>query len=546
MLALLVLLMGLSVQGYDIVIGGGSLSALAAAITAAQNSSNSTKILLIEPTDWPGGQLTASNVPPDFSAANFSPQNLPASFVDLLLKVAGPTWSSNPGKCWVSYKCFETYRAAEYIKQWLGKFGNLDVIYNAVIKSAKAVDLGNNLKRISEITVIQRTAKKLGYGKLFSQSVQDWYSPKDSQDFTKKVIKYDNFKVVIKATEFGDIIATSGIDFAQGIESPNELSESTISNCGQSIVFPFYMSISNSSEGTLTNVPIGSDGGTHFANSSLPWSKLWSYRRVRADPLQSPSLFAFGEQSNINADNDYKSGYLFLPIDQVKKEIADWKGGLNIQTLSNAENRAYAYYHYMVSIAPNDVKPHLRLNASQVGTSHGLSKVPYLRDSRRIHYGLDGFRLTYVDLNFSNPTDGGRTARNFPDVVGIGSYHYADSHNLLPGVCNPEIPSYANGDKHRIKPYYIPFRALTSNEAVNLLTSGKGMAQTFLANAGTRVHPTEFSSGVAAGAAAALMVTEGWNSTRAVYNNIQTLQLLLAGSNSFATNPLIWTNLATH
>lgn len=57
------------VDDVDILIGGGSLSALAATITAA-NLTRDLKIVLLEPTDWPGGQLTSSSVPPDFGPAN--------------------------------------------------------------------------------------------------------------------------------------------------------------------------------------------------------------------------------------------------------------------------------------------------------------------------------------------------------------------------------------------------------------------------------------------------------------------------------------------
>jgi len=39
------------------------------------------------------------------------------------------------------------------------------------------------------------------------------------------------------------------------------------------------------------------------------------------------------------------------------------------------------------------------------------------------------------------------------------------------------------------------------------------MAQSFLANAATRLHPTEWSTGVAAGAAAVTMITNKINST---------------------------------
>ncbi|HMZ52951.1 MAG TPA: FAD-dependent oxidoreductase, partial [Candidatus Sumerlaeota bacterium] len=46
---------------FDIVVSGGSLSAPAAALAAARNAPNA-KVLLIEPTDWLGGQATSQGV----------------------------------------------------------------------------------------------------------------------------------------------------------------------------------------------------------------------------------------------------------------------------------------------------------------------------------------------------------------------------------------------------------------------------------------------------------------------------------------------------
>jgi hypothetical protein len=137
--------------------------------------------------------------------------------------------------------------------------------------------------------------------------------------------------------------------------------------------------------------------------------------------------------------------------------------------------------------------------------------VPYIRDTRRVKYGIQNFRLTYDDLNFTSP-DG--TALKFPDTVGIGHYHYADIHGLRHGCAYPD---YIICCKHPVNPYYIPFRALTSAESTNLLAAGKTMAQTFLANAATRLHPTEWSSGVAAGAAAYTMLVNGYVTTTEMY-----------------------------
>ena len=70
--------------------------------------------------------------------------------------------------------------------------------------------------------------------------------------------------------------------------------------------------------------------------------------------------------------------------------------------------------------------------------------------------------------------------------------------------------------------------------------AGKTMAQSFYANAITRLHPSEWSSGAAAGAGAALMAARGWDSAQ-VYSNISTLQALLVSD--VVGLPLAWTGL---
>ena len=87
-------------------------------------------------------------------------------------------------------------------------------------------------------------------------------------------------------------------------------------------------------------------------------------------------------------------------------------------------------------------------------------------------------------------------------------------------------------------PYYVPFRALTAKHIDNLVIPGKGMAQTFLANAGTRLHPTEWSTGVAAGAAAYIMATENKSTSDIHKYDIERLQMILTKR---LGSPLTWT-----
>jgi len=69
-----------------------------------------------------------------------------------------------------------------------------------------------------------------------------------------------------------------------------------------------------------------------------------------------------------------------------------------------------------------------------------------------------------------------------------------------------------------------------------LLVAGKSLATTFFANAAIRLHPEEWSSGVAAGAAAAVMFEKQFDSSEA-YANINLVQAAIKQLGS----PIEWT-----
>jgi hypothetical protein len=189
-------------------------------------------------------------------------------------------------------------------------------------------------------------------------------------------------------------------------------------------------------------VPAGSDNGQPFSFGSLTWPKVWTYRRVLGAGASHYSVYD-QEVSNQNLDNDYAQGYLFVSFADAQKQVSStsgWMGGLNATTLLNAEQRSYGWFNYLLnsskSLAGID-SFHLSLNISQTETSNGLAKMPYLRDTRRAKYGIEHFRLTYADLNYTS-ADG--TAMHFSDTVGIGHYHYADIHGLK--TPNTTYPAY--------------------------------------------------------------------------------------------------------
>lgn len=131
-----------------------------------------------------------------------------------------------------------------------------------------------------------------------------------------------------------------------------------------------------------------------------------------------------------------------------------------------SENRALGWFWYYVSKADDIVKPYLTMNREQVGTSTGLPKMFYLRDTRRSANGLGGFRLLSTNFNGekSQKQDPNQVGYHFHDTVALGAYpldtHYGRSNS-------PQILRFRNvsseeafvPERHCRSPLLHPFQS---------------------------------------------------------------------------------------
>jgi hypothetical protein len=181
---------------------------------------------------------------------------------------------------------------------------------------------------------------------------------------------------------------TAGLPVSQGIEAPLEDSDTLISHCGQASTLPFYVTYGSSAAPEPDPWPKGDPEGLQYQQQNLTWQRDWTYRRVSAAASAHPSVASPGETSviNIEGGNDYANGYLFYALDspELKAQLGAgaWRGGINITAYAAAEQRSYGFYHWF-KLNGSDATPYLTLNATHTGTSTGLSKMPYLRDTRR-------------------------------------------------------------------------------------------------------------------------------------------------------------------
>lgn len=530
---------------FDIVVSGGSFSAVAAAFAAARENP-SAQILLIEPTDWLGGQGTSQGVsaidnayhaPANSAMASAPELYYPADYLAFLdgmrnapVEAPGIGYSGFSG--WVSRDCYDPRTAAWVLDNQAATFSNLTVIKLAVVKdvTTSASETPGRL-RIDSLSLIERTPANgyVPFQDFLSEEIVDWYSPTDSARFTKQthtVVPRNATTglVVIDASELGDVMVLSGARYTQGREVSTEkiAEDGTLPalNDGQpmAMVYPFAMTTSNvaDTEAALkTPWPdfdafLAERTANYFSLSSFTWTSVFTYRRLLANGSNNINSITAGDVSmqNWNPGNDYRQGPWLLDMAATNAEaLADWQGGVNVTSLALAEQQAVAWYFWLKERRPGSVPGtdtrFLRGSdpLNMMGTEHGLAKFPYIRCTRRL-VGLDNFRITgRYWVNTQTSSYANETSFRYHDSVGIGSYS-SDVRPLLTstGIAPPfGLPA----------PFYIPYRALASENVENLLAAGKTIAQTYVTNSAYRLHPIEWASGSAAGTAAAILIRDG-------------------------------------
>jgi hypothetical protein len=134
------------------------------------------------------------------------------------------------------------------------------------------------------------------------------------------------------------------------------------------------------------------------------------------------------------------------------------------------------------------------LRPDVMGTADGLSKYPYIRESRRIRV-----RDRVVEQDIVDEYQAGPRARWLANSVGTGFY-MVDIH-----------PCGANerGRMMMPKPFQIPMAALVPEGISNFLPAGKNIGVTHLTNGAFRLHPVEWNVGEAAAVMGSLAIETG-------------------------------------
>ncbi|TVQ48450.1 MAG: FAD-dependent oxidoreductase [Gloeocapsa sp. DLM2.Bin57] len=564
----------------EILVVGGGLAGVAASYEALLAGKT---VCLTEITDWVGGQISSQGTSAlDEQGTQRSLLFYPSGYLELRSRIENHYGKLNPGDCWVSESCFLPSDGHKLLLTQLEEAakqggGTLHWFPSTVIKDLVISSEGN---WIQEAIAIQHQpqpdAPPLNTFPL-SQTIADWYDYDDSPLFSKKVISFTPPKqqpshwYVIEATETGEIIALADVPYRLGIDprshfEPTSSSETAYPYCTQGFTYTFAMEQTETKqsyelpEWYLRHAHYYSYELTRFADLDL----LFTYRRILSPTtgeLKTVGGLEFSTPTpgdislqNWTWGNDYRPGNpednLVYTREQLKAtgqlDPGGWLGGLRVETLERGEEHALGFFYWLVmgttdSQLGSGIKqpfPYYRFLDgldSPMGTSHGLSKYPYIREGRRIigrpSFGYpDGFTIREVDIsrrNYQDPyyqqtlsPETYRRLQNFiaglegtprssrwrstiyPDAVGIGHYSI-DFH-----PCMQYSPAEKHGNRERdgerraggeAFPFQIPLRAMIPQKIDNLLIAGKSIATSHIAAAAYRVHSFEWSSGAAAG-----------------------------------------------
>ena len=444
---------------YDVIVVGGGAGGTSAAIQSARNGA---KTLLIEETDWLGGMLTSAGV--SAVDGNYKlPSGFWGEFKDSLVSHYGSLEALKTG--WVSNTLFEPRVGNQILKSIAKKENNLKILFSTEVNSVTKLD----------------------------------FHKTEHYNFNVKSSK-GNFssKVLIDATELGDILPMIDEDYDLGMDSREMYGEDIAPEKNNDIIqdLTFVMILKNYKKSVKIEKPKNYDPSEFYcstASVNCPKSDkaLWT-------PKQ---MMNYGELPNgkimINwpiYGNDYYSNLIEMNYDE-RNEV-----------FKNAKEKSLRYLYYIQDELGYD---NYSLSDDEFDTDDNFPPIPYYREARRIK-GKVTFSLDYIKKPFDQIHPLYRTG------ILVGDYPVDHHHDAHPDRYNlPQLAFYP------IPSYSLPIGSIISKKNPNFLVAEKSISVSNLVNGTTRLQPVVLQIGQIAGLIASESVKNNINTHQIDVRNIQ-------------------------
>lgn len=437
-------------QSIDLLVVGGGASGVTAGVQAARQG---TKTLIVEELPWLGGMLTSAGV--TCTDGNYKMQGgLWGEFLKRLAEKYGGFDALRTG--WVSNVEFEPKVGEKVFRELVAEEPNLQVEDNVQI-----VSIGRDKGR-------------------WVATVKDKHG------------KYHNIeaRMVIDATELGDVAKMAGVKYDIGMESRNvtheDIAPEHANNIIQDITWVAVLKDFGPDADMTIPEPEGYNRDAYVCCSFNPLCT----EPKEPDRMRVPEvMLTYGKLPNgkymINwpiSGNDYYTNVIELDREQREVEF----------------NKAREFTKGFVHFIQKELGfKNLGLADDEFPTEDKLALIPYHRESRRIH-GLVRFDLNdMVDL-YDQPDALYRTS------IAVGDYpvdhHHAryNGADTLPNLFFHAVPSFG-----------LPLGTLIPQDVDDLIVAEKSISVSNIVNGATRLQPVVLQIGQAAGALASLALAQG-------------------------------------
>jgi hypothetical protein len=446
----------------ELLVIGGSTSGVAAALSSSRQG---VKTILLEEGPWLGGMLTAAGV----SAVDGNtklPSGIWGEFRDSLIQHYGNKKALQTG--WVSNHLFEP------------SVGNR--IFQNMIKNEALISPFFGTKVIA-----------------VEKNNNGWKLEVNANDKFFKI----QTKIIIDATELGDIAAKVGVAYNIGMDSQNAYGEDIAPEVENDVIqdLTYVMILEDFGLDKTIEKPEGYDPSLFYCASQSVNCKKDSMIRTL---WPKDSLLSYGRLPNgkvminwpINGNDYYVNA-----IEQTPEEREESFEKAKLKSL-------HFLYYLQTELGFNTYG----LSQGEFPTEDNLPLIPYHRESRRIK-GLTTLTVNHLAQPYDQEYPLYRTG------IAVGDYPVDHHHASHPNAEDlPELHFYP------VPSYSVPMGCLIPQNIDNLIVAEKSISVTNIVNGTTRLQPVVLQIGQAAGLIATLSIKE--NVTPAAVQ-VRALQSLL-------------------
>lgn len=429
----------------DVLIVGGGASGVSSGIQASRMGANT---LIIEETSWLGGMLTSAGV--SAIDGNYRlPAGIWGEFKQRLTDYYGGVDSLKTG--WVSSVLFEPSVGNKILHEMVGAEKNLNVWKHSRLKEVKRWKEGWRAKVIVD-----------------GKSIETVYA-----------------KILIDATELGDVAKACGVKYDIGMESRQLTHEDIAPENANNIIQDLTYVATLKEYGR--DVTIARPQGYNPKEFACACANPQCITPKEADRIWSKDkMISYGKLPNgkymINwpiEGNDYYLNLIEMSPEERRK------------ALEYAKHHTLCFLYFIQHELGYNT---LGLADDEYPTADKLPFIPYHRESRRIH-GAVRFTLNHI----THPYE--QNEKLYRTCIAVGDYPVDHHHTRYHGY--EELP---NLYFHPIPSYGLPLGTIIPENTDGLIVAEKSISVSNIVNGSTRLQPVVLQIGQAAGALAALAV----------------------------------------